>query len=320
MLKRMAPVLLCLVPLIAGSGCVESKSVITLNADGKGKMQLDVLMPSPSAADFGGPKPKDLSLDDQRNQAVAKMLTDAKGVTAWKDVTAEWNADGRLHFVATAYFDKLDKVEIQPIPLPTFQVVPEKAGVLKLTGKFGNKDNPVTAPDTKPLPDPKKLSDKELDEEILKQRIGYQASRPMLVGVFTDYKATTTFNLPGKAGDAKGFAKEGDKVARHELVGGDVIKAIDGVMKKDTATLRKMIRDSGTLKSLDTNQLEQFADIPASMNPSVTVTDATKDIFDYDKEMKQARDGSAALREKFKVDSKKPWPWEHTGSGSPPPR
>jgi hypothetical protein len=317
MLKRMAPGLLCLALVAFGSGCVESKATVTLNPNGSGKMQLDVIMPSPMAANFGGPTPKDVSIDDQKNQGVAKMLTDAKGVTAWKDVSAEWNPDGRLHLMATAYFDKLDKVSIEPIPLPQFQLVPEKEGVLKLTVKFDKDKNPATTPDTKPLPDPKKLSDKELDDEIMKARVAYQSSRPMLIAVFTDYKATTTFNLPGKMGDAKGFAKDGDKAAKHEMTGADVIKSIDGLMKKDTAALRKMVRDSGTLESVDINKLEHFADLPASMNASLTLTDATKDVFDYDKEMKQAREGSKDLREKFKIDSKKQWPWEHPGSGSP---
>ena len=33
-----------------------------------------------------------------------------KGVTAWKDVSVKWSNDGRLHFIGTAYFDRLDDI------------------------------------------------------------------------------------------------------------------------------------------------------------------------------------------------------------------
>jgi hypothetical protein len=312
MFKRVAPGLLCLVLVVIGSGCIESKNVVTLNPDGKGKIQFDILMPA--VGDIGpvAPGGKDESPEGIKQRTVAKLLTDAKGVTAWKDVSAEWAADGRLHFLATAYFDKLDQVKIDPLPLPQFKLEAGKDGVLKLTQDISTTPNtgPATAP-PKPTPDPKKLSDKELDEEILKMRIQYQAGRPMFIAMFHDLKATTTFNLPGKASDVKGFKKEGDKVAANELKGADLLKALDAVMAKDDAALRKLVRDAGTLKPFESKEAKVVAEfMPDSMNASLTIKDVGSNVFDYDKEMKQAREGSAGLRDKFKIDSKMQWPWE----------
>ncbi len=320
MLKRVAPGCLCLVLAVLGSGCVESKNVVTLNPDGKGKIQLDMLMPA--VADIGAVAPggvKDESPEGMKRSSVAKLLTDAKGVTAWKDVSAEWKEDGRLHFMATAYFDKLEKVKVDPVPMSEFKVVSEK-GVLKITQSISTNSeaNPATAP-PKPTPDPKKLSDKELDEELLKMRIQYQSARPMFLAMFHDFKGTTTINLPGKAGDMKGFKKQGDTVVVHELKGGDLLKALDGFMAKDNAALRKIVRDAGTLKPFESKDAPFPPDmLPESATASLTVKDATKDLFDYDKEMKQAREGSADLRDKFKIDSKQKWPWEKPGKTEVP--
>jgi hypothetical protein len=141
-----------------------------------------------------------------------------------------------------------------------------------------------------------------------------------MLAMFTDWKATTTFILPGKVSDPKGFKKDGDKVT-HDMVGADLIKGFDKMMTKDTPALRKMIRDAGTLKPLDTKEMGAFAEfMPASVGASATLTDMGKDLFDYNKEMKSARDGTKDLRDKFKIDSKKQLPWEKAeGSASPPP-
>ena len=60
-------------------------------------------------AAFGAPgEKKAKSLNEIKQDAITKFVSDSKGVTAFKDVTVNWTRDGKLHMIGTAYFDKLD--------------------------------------------------------------------------------------------------------------------------------------------------------------------------------------------------------------------
>src|SRR5436190_23458071 len=108
MFKRIGKASVGAVFLVLMSGCIEMTQVITLNPNGSGKVVYDVKMP----ADMGfglDPKKQGKTPDEILQQEVQKKLT-TKGVTAWKDVSAKWTTDGKLHFVGTAYFDRLEDV------------------------------------------------------------------------------------------------------------------------------------------------------------------------------------------------------------------
>jgi hypothetical protein len=318
MWKRMMPVLLCLSLAVLNSGCVESKLLITLNPDGKGKIQIDALMSAD--AGFGAPSAKDTSLDELKQRTVSKLLTGSGGVAAWKDVHAEWNPDGRLHFTGTAFFENIDKLKMESILLTRFQLTRDKNGVLTLTEKLGDKGSSKGS--GSPPPEPSKLSDKELDEEILKMRAGYQQSKPMLLVMFTDWKCRTDINLPGPVSDIKGFKKEGELLVSQDLLGTDVLKSMEQFMAKDNAYFRKKIRDDASLKSFDPQNDEFFAAMmPAGLNASLTIKEPGTRGFDFGKEIKTAVEAYPALRDQFHLDPKVQLPGEPgkpSGSSSVP--
>src|SRR5713101_2430230 len=107
MVRRIERTLLGAALLVLACGCIEGTRTITLNPDGRGKVTYDLMMASNPLS--GGMK--DMTLDKQKQQALEQMLTQTKGVAAWKDVSVEWMPDGRLHYVATAYFEKVDDLE-----------------------------------------------------------------------------------------------------------------------------------------------------------------------------------------------------------------
>ncbi len=97
-----------------------------------------------------------------------------------------WTRDGKLHMIGTAYFDKLDDLnkekeekgppnpgDIQPSAMfrASFEVTTGKAGTMRITAKnqgiqgdavpMKKEENPV---------DITKLTDKEAEEHMLKQR------------------------------------------------------------------------------------------------------------------------------------------------------
>jgi hypothetical protein len=288
--------------LALASGCFELKETITLNPDGKGKAEVDLVTPAnPAGASRGGP---DRSLDQIKKEAVGKVLFGHAGVTAWKDVSAEWLPDGRLRFRAIAYFDDLARYSGgEGIGLaPHFQV--KKGGEWKLVSSVGK--GPGKPP--KPKLDPKALSDKDLDDHVFKTRVKYQDGKAVLVALLTDYKYQGTFKLPGKVKEARGLSKDGDRSVVAQLDGPATLRSFQAVMAKDNAFFRKLMREAGTVDIMESELLLKEA-VPKVLG-SATLQDVGKDQFDYDKEVKAARAGYPALRKVFDIDSKRALPGE----------
>src|SRR5581483_5132788 len=90
--------LLCLL----AAGCVEGDVTYTVNPDGSAKIQFDVVTVKPPALFEPGPKKSDEPLDELLRKAIRQTL-ETPGVVAWKDVTAQFQPDGKLKFAGTAY-------------------------------------------------------------------------------------------------------------------------------------------------------------------------------------------------------------------------
>src|SRR5204862_1011894 len=101
---------------------------------------------------------------DRLNAAVAAKLSNTQGITAWKNVKAEWQADGRLHFTATAYFDKLD--DMKDLAYANHQVIIDKDGAMRITSNPSKNDNGMQ----RKLPEFATLTDQQFDDFILGER------------------------------------------------------------------------------------------------------------------------------------------------------
>ena len=214
----------CLATLV--TGCVEITQIITLNPDGRGKMKIEVVA---AAFDFDmgalieqGEKKKPKTLDELKQDAVTKFLRDATGITAFKDVSVNWTREGKLHMVATCYFNQLDdlasdskgpkdptKVDPASSFRSTFKQSREKDGTVRITMlNKGVEEGIKPLNEEEPLPDFAKLSDKEVDEFLLKQRVDFQKVRPMMEMMLNDLKVKLVLHLPGEIVEAKGFKKD----------------------------------------------------------------------------------------------------------------
>src|SRR4051794_6877819 len=111
MIRRLATLCLAAGCLPLLTGCIEMTQTFTLNPDGKGKVVYDVQM-SPAlgggALNIGGPGGGKEKTPEEMLKEFTKKMVASKGVTAWKDVSVKWSNEGKLHFVGTAYFEKLD--------------------------------------------------------------------------------------------------------------------------------------------------------------------------------------------------------------------
>ena len=95
------------VALIAG--CVEEKKEYTINPNGSGKVDCDIVF-APFDLNFGG---EETAPKSQIKTEVAKILEESKGVDAWQNISFELTDEGKIHFAGTAYFADINKVNIR---------------------------------------------------------------------------------------------------------------------------------------------------------------------------------------------------------------
>lgn len=301
---------LCLACLTA-FGCVEGEQTYTLNPDGTGKVKFDVTLPAPVDPVGGGPKKggREETPDSLRRKA-AKQLLETPQVDAWKDVTLAFTPDGRLKLAGTAYFRNAAAFEIRNTAFlnPEFALDRQPDGSLALA----RRKKPVnSAPGVDLTPDkPRKthdeiakLTDKELDDLILRDRIEYQSSKGLIIAMFTDLKLKTVFVLPGDVKPGKGFKAEGKNSVSYTLDGDRLLGGMKKFFAQDDAALRKAYRANPGGIGVET-VLRDLAGIPDD-DVKMPVGKAAGPLFDYEKEVKEARAAYPALREKLGVDDLK---------------
>jgi hypothetical protein len=290
---------------LAALGCVEGEQTYTLNPDGSGKVKMDVVM-SPPFEPFGpqpAKKAEDQSLDDMLRNALRPLL-DTPGVTAWKDVSASFAPDGRLKFAGTAYFKKLDNFELKNTPMlgNQYGLKTGPDGALTLARKKG-KDGPDSrdgllnfGPGKKKPEELAKMSDAAVDEYIMKERVGYQTVKPILVVFLADAKLKTTYVLPGDPGQVTGFKTAGKTV--YVTIDGDkIIGGIKKIYALDSAELRKVYRSKEEMTAL----AEATFGFAPDDTAKAVVAKPTGPQFDYDAEVKAALAAYPDLRKKLKL-------------------
>lgn len=308
---RLAVLLLAPASLLI-AGCVEATLTYTLNPDGSGKVKVDAVLPArfgEFVSATGGEEPKQkqrepetaAQLDEMLKDTVTDILEDSEGVTAWKNVSAEFRDDGKVHFVGTAYFDDLDELDLENIPALSPNLIRSEDRALTLVLEEDDSDkSDEDEPERKR--DPRKMSDAELDRYILLQRAQYQRSRGMLVAALTEMEIESVFQLPGPVGEVRVFERLDDKSVSTRLKGKQVLDAVDQFMAHDNAWFRRRIRQKGRVTFPEADQLKKFglnlddakATVPAPKEPQ----------FNYEKELAAARKEYSKIKKKYDLDSK----------------
>jgi hypothetical protein len=277
------------------AGCVEGEATYTINPDGSAKVKFDVVTVKQipfAGGGLGGKAEEDKDLDDLVRDALQPILQ-TPGVAAWKDVSAEYLPNGKLKLSGTAYVRRLQDFNLNSPPLlaPEFTAEAAPNGALKLSPKE-EKESTVPKRKRKSDAEIKKMTDAELDKYIHRELIDLQSMRPLFVAVLGGAKMKMTYVLPGEPDGAKGFVRNGRSLT-HTLEGDKVIAVVDRVLKADPADRRKLFREdaAGDIKKILDDEF---------LAPRSTITIAKPEqAFDYEKEVKAARDAYPALRKKF---------------------
>ena len=233
-----------------------------------------------------------------------RPLLGSPGVAAWKDVSASFAPDGRLKFAGTAYFKKLDDFEPKNTPMLNNQYGLKAGpdGALTLARKKSKDPSDDRGglmnfgPGKKKPEELAKMSDAEVDEYIMKERVGYQTVKPILAVFLADARLKTTYVLPGDPGQVSGFKTEGKGVSV-TIDGDKILGGIKKIYALDNAELRKVYRSKEGMAALAESTFGFAPDDTAK----AVVAKPTGPQFDYEAEVKAALAAYPDLRKKLKL-------------------
>lgn len=285
---RILRFLVLAVACLFACGCVEGDLNYTLNPDGSGKVQIDVVT-APTPVIDG----KDQEPDEMARKMVTNQISRARGVTGWSDVRGAFIKDGRFRFRATAYFKSLDDLQIEQFEQIRLVRAPDGAMTL-LTEEKKKGDRPGKA---KVPPDLAKFTNADWERYLLKQRIQGQMAKPLLNSFIADVKLKITFRMPGEVTEIKNARAAGKDGVAMELDGNAAIKEFNRRLALPDAELRKVLSAAKEHALFGDDEMEVLFLGPSS----ATVKKPKGPQFDYEKEVAAAVAGNGELRKRYQI-------------------
>ena len=266
------------------SSCYETKQDFMINPDGSGKVRHECSFQNMNLSNENDTSPEALQA------AIARIVTDSKGVDAWTDVSFKRLEDGRMWFRGTAYFKKLDELEIPNQSMLQFAWKNQGGGKADLTLNLKKSDNPKTKPDAA------KLTPEERAKKIKDERAKFQQSKPMFAAMLGSLKQTVSFRLPGKVESSSNFKPTATGVLGLTFEGAKMIDALEKLMADD-AWLEKHGFDAQNTPELDAELGGLLFGEKAPVKASVS--GASAPLFNYAAEVATALKGAEKLQKQL---------------------
>jgi len=288
---------LLLLALLAG-GCLpdpfELKQHITLNPDGSGKAKFDLhIVCSPQEADVPG-------LEKAVHKAAQDFVAGCSGVDAFADLRYELSKDARVHITGTIYFKDLSDFTLGSDVVPAGKWVKTEDGGRMLSALespvFG--DDCGHDPPTRPAREGKP-TDREIASELLAARMVSQQGRPLFVGLAAAASFDVTYHLPGKLRRLGAFRQAGPGQVRLAFGGQETVKRFDSFLKTGKLPARPVWARKKPLRSGELTTLLYFG---KAGRPEVTVAGPFRPLFDYQAEVRKAKQAMPAMFKKLRID------------------
>ncbi len=270
------------------SSCYETKQEFTLNPDGSGKVLHECSFQNVNL----GNQNENVPPEEVLQAAIAKIIKDSKGVDAWTDVSFKRLDDDRMWFRGTAYFKKIEDLEIPNQSMLQFAWKNQGSGKADLTLNLKKSEN------SKPKPDIAKLTPEERAKKIKDERAKFKQSKPMFTAMLANLKQTVSFKLPGKVESRSNFKPNASGALGLTFEGAKMIDALEKLMAND-AWLDKNGFDAQDTPALD-NELGGL--LFGEKSPvKATVSGASAPLFNYATEVAAALKGAEALQKRLGV-------------------
>jgi hypothetical protein len=285
-----------LLPVVL-AGCVESVEVITLNPDGSGKSEFDVIPPDALSAFSSFADTSEAVFGDSTSVEAGRLFLQelidrAHGVEAWSDLSwEEEEEDGRLHVKGVAYFRDVEAFDLEnlaSIPVRWYRKGP--AMILDLAPPD------TTKPKQKP-PRKTPISDAEIERAIKKARASWPQEKMALGLVLGTLKVDKVYVLPGRRTEFNGFQDSPEGLRLH--MDGQRMVAIKEKLLADDAAMRKILRSGHTLDeglsdpSLYPQLFGAEGEVRARFVPPM------EEIFEYDEEVEEAKEDMPEMFEEL---------------------
>ncbi|MCK5715072.1 MAG: hypothetical protein KAH64_03850 [Nitrosomonadaceae bacterium] len=287
--------LLCILVVLSAllmSGCYETKQEYVLNPDGSGKVTLQASFMHISLNDESDP-------EQELKDAVKNILEKSECVDAWSDVSYKLLDDGRTYFKGTAYFRKLANLKFHNL------------GNTEINWRKSTKDSMVLTfnPEEKSEKNesdkaaPKKLSDEEIKQEIIKERAKYkQQVRPMLTMFLGNMKEEILFKLPGTIRTKNNLKNTKDGRIRFLIEGKKMLEAIDKIIYDDELLTQELKKGREISKDKPEFGNEFNKMIFGSSGPVEAVVEGEfKPLFNYKNQMTKARSDYPEMLKKLEI-------------------
>jgi hypothetical protein len=293
-LARLLTGVICLGALPLLTGCFETKDEFTLNPDGSGKVIHECSFQKVS---LGG---DDEMTEDALKETIGKVLTEAKGVEAWRDVSYKRLDDGRLYFKGTAYFTNLNTLDIPNQTMLEFAWQKTTGGaVLTLRTNKSDRADDVSG-DTKPV-DLTKLTPAERAQKLKEERAKFQQAKAMMNAFMGSMKHEAVFRLPGSVTESSNFSREPGGAVRVEFAGAKLMSAMESLINNDEWAVQNLDSLGGQAKPRMDDELNGLV---FSTNGPVRVTvRGGQPLFNYATEVAAAKVETEKIRKQLNLGS-----------------
>ena len=269
------------------SACYETKQEFTLNPDGSGKVRHECSFQNIT---LSANNENDIS-EEALQAAISKIITDSKGVDAWTDVSFKRLEDDRMWFCGTAYFKKLDDLEIPNQSILKFAWENRGDDKADLTLNLKKSENP------KAKPDASKLTPDERAKKIKDERAKFKQSKPMFAAMLGSLKQTVSFKLPGRVAGSSNFKPTATGTLDLNFEGAKMIDALEKLINEDDSWLANNGFTPQDTPVLD-NELGGLL-FGEKATVKATVSDASTPLFNYATEVSAALKGTEALQKRL---------------------
>jgi hypothetical protein len=301
------------------AGCFEGKAEFNLNPDGTGKVVGEILFPSRAPwlqkryssrpADPNAPADPAPNPEDEMSECVAAMLKRSTGIDAWKDVSFQRAADGRVLLKGTAYFKDLAKVKIYPDDRTRISFGPDGTTALLL---ILNRAKPVAE-----APKPSRpMTAEDVDKRLKDFREKYQQTKGAVTTELPGMKLDMVFHAPGTLEEARGLEQQGMTLS-YSLDGTRVAQAMDA--RTNDSTVLKQWALAGKMPNVKEVMNERLFGLKGEI--WARWKGPVKPRFDYQAEMNVAKKAQGQMMTRLGLDKpRETAPKPTPAKDAPPPK
>ena len=276
------------------TGCFETKDEFTVNPDGSGKVTHEC---SFQQVNLGGDSE---ATEDSLKEAIGKVITEAKGVEAWRDVSYKRLDDGRLFFKGTAYFTNLNTLDMPNQTMLEFDWKKSGGGAV-LTLRTNKSEKKEGLQVKKEAVDWSKLTPDERMKKLKEERAKFQQAKAMMSAFMGSMKHEAIFHLPGKVGESANFTKDASGALRLQFEGAKLLAAMEKLVNDDAWAAKNVDSLGGQEKPMMDDAVNEM--VFGSKAPVRAAVSGGQPLFNYAMEVAAAKKEMVEIRKKLGVGS-----------------